>query len=72
MALITSNAGRYPISAQCRILGVPKSTYYAMRGRKEAEPEPDPLTGDVIAAHRDSRGRYGARKIKRVLAIRTI
>ena len=43
-----------------------------MRGRKEAEPEPDPLTGDVIAAHRDSRGRYGARKIKRVLAIRTI
>ena len=51
---------------------MPKSTYYAMRNREEVEPEPDPLAGDVIAAHRDSRGRYGARKIKRVLAIRTI
>lgn len=39
-----------------------------MRGREEAEPGPDPLTEDVIAAHRDSRGRYGAGKIKRALA----
>lgn len=39
-----------------------------MRGREEAQPAPDPLTGDVVAAHRDSRGRYGARKIKRALA----
>ena len=66
--MITSNAGRYPISAQCRILGVPKSTYYAMRNRGEAGPKPDPLAADVIAAYRDSHGRYGARKIKRVLA----
>lgn len=30
--MITANAGRYPISAQCEILGVPRSTYYSMRG----------------------------------------
>lgn len=41
-AVITSNAGRYQISAQCRMLGVPKPTYYAMRNRAEAEPESDP------------------------------
>lgn len=38
-----------------------------MRGREEGGPEPDPLTADVIAAHRDSRGRYGARKVERAL-----
>ncbi|WP_277070797.1 IS3 family transposase [Slackia exigua] len=47
---------------------MPKSTYYAMRSRAGAEPEPDPLVADVVAAHRDSRGRYGARKIKWALA----
>lgn len=33
VTVIAANAGRYPISAQCEILGVPRSTYYAMRGK---------------------------------------
>lgn len=68
VAVTTSNAGRCPISAQCRIPGAPRSTHYAVRGRGEAEPGPGPLTGDVVAAHRDGRGRCGAGKIGRALA----
>ena len=30
MTAMAANAGRYPVSAQCRILGVPRSTYYHM------------------------------------------
>lgn len=68
MTVIAANAGRYPVSAQCEMLGVARSTYYAMRGRPEAPKAPDPLEPDVIAAHGESRGRYGARKIKALLA----
>lgn len=39
-----------------------------MRGRGEAEPGPGPLAEGVIAAHRDSRGRYGAGKVRRAPA----
>lgn len=61
--MIRANASRYPISAQCRILGVPRSTYYWMIEHPEAE-RVDPIAGDVRAVRRDSRGRPGARKIK--------
>lgn len=64
--MIRANASRYPISAQCRIPGVPRSTYYWMTGHPETE-HVDPIAGDVRAVRRDSRGRYGARKIKAVL-----
>ena len=64
--MIRANASRYPISAQCRILGVPRSTYYWMIEHPEAE-RVDPIAGDVHAVRRDSRGRYGARKIKAAL-----
>ncbi len=61
--MIRANASRYPISAQCRILGVPRSTYYWMIEHPEAE-RVDPIAGDVHAIWRDSHERYGARKIK--------
>ena len=64
--VIRANAARYPISAQCRILGVPRSTYYWMIGHPETE-HVDPIAGDVRAVRRDSRERYGARKIKAAL-----
>lgn len=32
---IAANEGRYPISAQCRLLGVARSTYYSMRSRAD-------------------------------------
>ena len=68
MTVIAANAGRYPVSAQCEILGVARSTYYAMRSRPDRPKPPDPIAPDVLAAHEASRGRYGARKIKAALA----
>lgn len=64
MTAMAANAGRYPVSAQCEILGVARSTYYSMRSRAESLKPPDPIEPDVPAAHEASRGRYGARKIK--------
>ena len=64
--MIRANASRYPISAQCRILGVPRSTYYWMIEHPETE-RADPIAGDVRAIWRDRRERYGARKIKAAL-----
>lgn len=61
--MIRSNAGRYPVSAQCRILGVPKSTYYWMLEHPETI-RVDPHEADVERVWRDSGKVYGARKIK--------
>lgn len=72
MTVIAANAGRYPVSAQCEILGVPRSTCYAMRGRAEPAEAPDPAAEEVAAVFEESRGRYGARKIKASLARRGI
>ena len=69
--MIRANAARYPISAQCRILGVPRSTYYWMIEHPETE-RVDPIAGDVRAVWRDSRERYGARKIKAALERRGV
>ena len=69
--VIRANAARYPISAQCRIPGVPRSTYYWMTGHPETE-HVDPIAGDVRAIWRDSRERYDARKIKAALERRGV
>ena len=61
--MIRANAARCPISAQCGIPGVPRSAYYWMIEHPETE-RTDPIAGDVRAAWRDGRERYGARKIK--------
>ena len=61
--MIRANAARCPISAQCGIPGVPRSAYYWMIEHPETE-RADPIAGDVRAAWRDGRERYGARKIK--------
>ena len=64
--MIRANTARYPVSAQCGILGVPRSTCYWMTGHPGTE-HVDPTASDVRAVRRDSRGRHGARKIKAVL-----
>ncbi|PJM76402.1 IS3 family transposase [Bifidobacterium felsineum] len=61
--MIRSNAGRCPVSAQCRILGVAKSTYYWMLEHPEIV-RTDPREADVERVWRDSGKVYGARKIK--------
>ena len=35
-------------------------------------PEPDPVAPDVLAAHAESKGRYGARKVKASLERRGV
>ena len=61
MRAIAANEGRYPISAQCRLLGVARSTYYSMRSRADRPAAPDPAAPAVVAAHAASKGRYGSR-----------
>ena len=69
--MIRANAARYPISARCGILGVPRSTCYWMTGHPGTE-RADPIAGDVRAVRRDGRERYGARKIKAALERRGV
>ena len=69
--MIRANAARCPTSARCRILGVPRSTYYWMIGHPGTE-RADPIAGDVRAVRRDSRECYGARKIKAALERRGV
>ncbi len=69
---MAANAGRYPVSAQCEILGVARSTCCSMRSRAESPKPPDLIEPDALAAHEASRGRYGARKIKASLARRGV
>lgn len=63
MTVIAANASRYPVSAQCRILGVPRATYYWMLGHPEGERPRDPITDDVVGAHEERFREYGAPKI---------
>ena len=72
VTVIAANADRYPVSAQCEILGVPRSTYYYLRSRPEPPPAPDPVEPDVLAVHAESKGRYGARKVKASLERRGV
>lgn len=62
--MIAANARRYPVSAQCRILGVPRSTYYRMLAHPPRPKAPDPIEPDVLGAFEASRGGYGARRLK--------
>lgn len=64
MTVIAANARRYPVSAQCRILGVPRSTYCRMLANPPRPKPPDPIEPDVLGAFEASRGGYGARRLK--------
>ena len=64
MTVIAANARRYPVSAQCRILGVPRSTYYRMLAHPPRPKAPDPIEPDVLGAVEASRGGSGARRLK--------
>ena len=67
VAVITANSGRYPISAQCEVLGVPRPACCGMRGRGGEPKRPDPLTPEVVLADEANRCAYGARKMKAAL-----
>ena len=72
MTVIAANADRYPVSAQCEILGVPRSTYYYLRSHPPAPAAPDPVEPDALAAHAEGKGRCGARRVKASLERRGV
>lgn len=61
---MAANARRYPVSAQCRILGVPRSTYCRMLAHPPLPKASDPIEPDVLGAFEASRGGYGAGRLK--------
>jgi putative transposase len=67
---VTAHQAVHPVAAVCRTLGVSPSGYYAWRKRPlsphaRADVE---LTAQIEAAHRDSRGTYGAPRMHAELA----
>ena len=62
--MTAANARRYPVSAQRRIPGVPRSTHYRMPAHPPRPKAPDPIGPDVLGAFEASRDGYGARRLK--------
>ena len=59
--MIKSNAHKYSVSAMCRVLQVPRSTYYY---ESKVNKSTDEITTMVIEIFKSSRNNYGTRKIK--------
>ena len=59
--MIRANAARCPISAQCRIPDVPRSTYYWMTGHPETEHD-ERVHAQTIGTARDAGQRGQARE----------
>jgi transposase InsO family protein len=67
--VIQGNAHKYPISAQCSILGIARSSYYHLIEHPETIKAIDKDLEDmVITTYKENRSVYGARKIKLVLS----
>jgi len=59
--VIRSNAHKYCVSAMCKVLQIPRSTYYYESKATESD---DEITPRVIEIFKASRNNYGTRKIK--------
>lgn len=59
--MIKNNTHKYSVSAMCKVLKLPRSTYYYESKSIES---PDEITPKVIEIFRVSRNNYGTRKIK--------
>lgn len=59
--MIKANAHKYSVSAMCKVLNIPRSTYYYEAKQK---PEGYGLTTEIREIFRQSRNNYGTRKIK--------
>lgn len=59
--MIKNNAHKYGVSAMCKVLQVPRSTYYY---ESNAKISVDEITPKVIEIFKASRNNYGTRKIK--------
>lgn len=59
--MIKANAHKYSVSAMCKVLSIPRSTYYYESKQK---PDENSLASEIREIFRQSRNNYGARKIK--------
>ena len=59
--MIKNNTHKYSVSAMCKVLNVPRSTYYYESKTKRDESQ---LVTDIIEIFRRSRNNYGIHKIK--------
>ena len=59
--MIKNNEHKYSISAMCKVLQLPRSTYYYEEKERKSE---DDLTTTIIDIFQKSRQNYGTRKIK--------
>lgn len=62
--MTAASARRCPASAQCGILGAPRSAHCRMPAHPPRPKAPDPIEPDVLGAFEASRGGYGARRLK--------
>lgn len=63
--MIRNNTHKYSVSALCKVLQVPRSTYYYEAKEKSNDNE---LTENIVEIFKASRNNYGTRKIKKELA----
>ncbi len=59
--MIKNNQHKYSISAMCKVLQIPRSTYYY---ESKERPSEDDITSHIIRIFQNSRQNYGTRKIK--------
>jgi putative transposase len=67
--LVARLAERHPVQRVCTVLGVSRSGYYARRARETPARvrEDRRLKQQILAAHTETRGRYGTPRIERAL-----
>src|SRR5699024_7404483 len=63
--VIRNNRHKYVISAMCKVLQIPRSTYYYEAKTRDNQDEA--LTNLIITIFKSSRDIYGQRKIKKEL-----
>lgn len=62
--MIKQNIHKYSVSAMCRVLQLPRSTYYYVSKERPAE---DPITARIVDIFHDNRRTYGTRRMKAAL-----
>ncbi|WP_158702052.1 IS3 family transposase [Kitasatospora sp. MMS16-BH015] len=64
---IAAEKATYPVTLLCRVLGVPRSSYYAWAGGQEARRArvraDDALVDEITAVHLASKGAYGVPRV---------
>jgi len=65
LSWMTEHKKEFPVQAMCRTLSVSRSGYHAAQRRKPSQRQKrrEELAGQIVVAHRQSRGTYGSPRI---------